>query len=69
MSYKGFDLWKLKKRIRESGYTQASFANAIGMPYKTFYTRLNGSTVWTLRDLQRIKQALPDISISEIFFI
>ena len=64
-----FDLWKLKKRIKNRGYTQQSFSKAVCIPEKTFYMRMEGRLDWKLNEIQRIKKKLPDVNISEIFCI
>lgn len=49
---------KLNSCMVEKGYNRKSFAKALGMPYYTLTDKIKGRTKFTIRDAERIIDAL-----------
>lgn len=57
---------KLKGWIAEHGYSQRSFAEAIGMPYSTFISKMSGLRDWTMSEVNAILK-YTDCRFEELF--
>ena len=60
-----YDYSKLLGRIKEKGYTQGEFAEAIGKTHSTFSLRLSGNGNFTQTEMELACEVL-DLSKSEI---
>lgn len=66
-----FDYTKLRKKIKEKGYTLDSFGKALGMCHTTITHKLSNKYRWTNEEIFKACQIL-DINledISEYFFV
>lgn len=66
----GFDFWRLRGRIKNTGYSIKSLAENIGMAYWTLCQRLNGSLDFQSSEIAKICEVLgiPDAEIPGYFF-
>ena len=62
---------KLKGLIKEHYDTQEAFAKALGIGITTLHSRLNGSTYFNQREIEKSKKllSLDSTSVNEVFFI